>query len=95
MGKNTHPAGVSRLSRRITEEVIRRRTKLSKQVSNNFWTWKNIMLPNYSTIPVLMNLFKDNTVKLNEIVNSDEFGLRVTPWKAERILNRMNNGQIV
>ena len=42
-----------------------------------------------------MNLFKDNTVKLHELVNSDEFGLRVTPWKAERILNRMNNGQIV
>ena len=35
-GKNTHPVGVSRLSQRITEEV-RRRTKLSKQVSN-FWT---------------------------------------------------------
>ena len=38
-GKNTHPSGVRRLSRRITEEVFRRRTKLSKQVSN-FWTWK-------------------------------------------------------
>ena len=88
MGKNTHPAEVSR---RITEEVIRRRTKMSKQVSSNFWTWKNIILPNYSTIPVLMNLFKDITVKLHEIVNSDDFGLRVTPWKAERILTRMNN----
>ena len=33
-GKDTHPTGVSRLSRRITEEVFRRRTKLSKQVSN-------------------------------------------------------------
>ena len=32
--KNTHPAGVRRLSRRITEEVFRRRMKLSKQVSN-------------------------------------------------------------
>ena len=42
-----------------------------------------------------MNLFKDNTVKLHEIVNSDEFGLRVTTWKVERILTRMNNGQIV
>ena len=39
MGKNTHPAGVRRLSQRITEEVFCRRTKLSKQVSN-FRTWK-------------------------------------------------------
>ena len=42
-----------------------------------------------------MSLFKDNTVKLHEIVSPDEFGFRVTPWKAERILNRMNNGEIV
>ena len=35
--KKRHPAGVRRLSRHITEEVFRRRTKLSKQASN-FWT---------------------------------------------------------
>ena len=34
-----HRPGVRRLSRRITEEVFRRRMKQSKQVSN-FWTWK-------------------------------------------------------
>ena len=37
IGKNTHPVGVKRLDLRITEEVFRRKTKPSKQVSK-IWT---------------------------------------------------------
>ena len=57
MGKNTHPAGVRQLSQCITKEVLRWRIKLSKQVE--FLDLKDLIIPIYSTIPVLMNLFKD------------------------------------
>ena len=45
--KNMHPAGVRRLSRRITEEVLRRKTNLFKQVSN---CWLASETHNYSIL---------------------------------------------
>ena len=51
-----HPVGVKRLDQRIIEKNFPSEDK-SKQVSKN-WTEKHIT-SKCSTIPVLMNLFKD------------------------------------